>query len=146
MFYYQSHRDTRLAELVGDEVILREPAPDGGRGEVVRQSTVRGGVLAAELVVLDDVSRAPGEALNVLLQILNERTYGGAPLPLRTAIATGNPTEDDLHYNEPLDPATLDRFTLHLRAEGMIGGGRDWDGARRVVELYEGGGEPTDEG
>ena len=145
LFYYQSHRDTRLAELVGDEVILREPAPGDGPGEIVRQSTVPGGVLEAELVVLDDVSRAPGEALNVLLQILNERTYGGARLPLRTAIATGNPTEDDLHYNEPLDPATLDRFTLHLRAEGMItsasrrgDGGGHWDRARSVVELYEG--------
>ena len=44
---------------------------------------------------------APGEALNVLLRVLNERRWGGGPrLPLMTAIATGNPVQEDGFYGE----------------------------------------------
>ena len=64
--------------------------------------------------MLDDISRAPGEALNVLLRILNERKFGETPIPLLTAIATSNPLRDE-YYNEPLDPANLDRFAIQLR-------------------------------
>eukprot|EP00438_Fugacium_kawagutii_P020446 Skav206751 [mRNA] locus=scaffold167:9351:12995:- [translate_table: standard] len=45
------HRDTKLHELIG----------------------MACGILTAELCVLDDISRAPGEALNILLRLLNER-------------------------------------------------------------------------
>ena len=38
----------------------------------------KGGILTAEICVLDDISRAPGEALNVLLRVLNERKFGGS--------------------------------------------------------------------
>ena len=44
-----------------------------------------------------------GEALNVLLRILNERTYEEQDLPLKCAIATANAPRDDM-YVEPLDP------------------------------------------
>merc|ERR1719265_1870427 len=97
-FFYQMHRDTKLHELVGDAVIMREPQPDGG--ELVRSLTRPGGILTSELCVLDDISRAPGEALNILLRLLNERQYSGAcagvdtwDLPLHTAIATSNPSD-----------------------------------------------------
>ena len=113
-YFYQFHRDTRLAELVGDVVIQRERGPDGS--ELIAQSIRKGGVLTCELCVLDDISRAPGEALNVLLRILNERQYLDDEIPLLTAIATSNPTADD-YYNEPLDPANLDRFTIQLRSD-----------------------------
>lgn len=52
------------------------------------------GILTAEISVLDDISRAPGEALNVLLRILNERKFGNDEIPLVTAIATANPSGD----------------------------------------------------
>ncbi len=68
-------------------------------------------LLTADVAVLDDISRAPGEALNVLLRLLNERRWHARPIPLLTAIATGNPTGAEF-YNEPLDPATLDRFAF----------------------------------
>ena len=58
-YLYQFHRDTRLAELVGDVVIQREK--DANQGELIVQSIRRGGVLTAELCVLDDISRSPGE-------------------------------------------------------------------------------------
>jgi MoxR-like ATPase len=109
-FFYQLHRDTRLAELVGDVVVERRPLPPGeGEGERIHQRIEPGGILTAEVCVLDDISRAPGEALNVLLRILNERKFGDRSIPLLTAIATSNPMRDE-YYNEPLDPANLDRF------------------------------------
>ena len=130
-YFYQLHRDTRLAELIGDIVISREKAQDG---ELIKQSVRRGGVLTAEICVLDDISRAPGEALNVLLRILNERKFGEEDIPLLTAIATSNPVKDD-YYNEPLDPANLDRFTIQMRTVGLIQRSY-WDEAMKVVNLY----------
>ena len=62
-FFYQLNRDTRLSELVGDYMIHRER--DEG-AELIRQEIVRGRILTADICVLDDISRAPGEALNVL--------------------------------------------------------------------------------
>ena len=131
-FFYQLHRDTRLTELVGDYVILRSPQ-DGG--EQIRQQIIHGGVLTSDICVLDDISRAPGEALNVLLRVLQERKFGRDRIPLLTAIATGNPARDE-YYNEPLDLANLDRFTLQLRTRGLLENLR-WDDARTVIDTYE---------
>lgn len=143
-FFYQMHRDTKLHELIGDAVILKEPAPEGG--ELVRSLTRPGGILTAELCVLDDISRAPGEALNILLRLLNERQYNGPStgseswqLPLRTAIATSNPSDPgSRYYTEPLDPACLDRFVLQLRSDGAVSAGR-WDEAARIIDLFSEG-------
>lgn len=132
-FFYQLHRDTRLSELLGDLVIAREEAENGG-GELIRQKIIRGGILTSQICLLDDISRAPGESLNVLLRILNERKFGDEGIPLLTAIATSNPTADE-YYNEPLDPANLDRFVLQIRSHGLSYG-RHWDDARKIVKLY----------
>jgi MoxR-like ATPase len=129
-FFYQLHRDTRLAELVGDVVLER--APLAGGGERIAQRTLPGGIATAEVCVLDDISRAPGEALNVLLRLLQERKLGDAPIPLMTAIATSNPQRDE-YYNEPLDPANLDRFALQLRVPGLLGA-EDLAPARELIE------------
>ena len=135
-FFYQMQRDTRLAELVGDVVLERRALPDGA-GERIHQTTLPGGILTAEICVLDDVSRAPGEALNVLLRILNERKFGETPIPLLTAIATSNPLRDE-YYNEPLDPANLDRFAIQLRVAGLIQSG-DRSLARLLVDQFADG-------
>ena len=131
-FFCQLHRDTRLSELVGDAVIMREAAPSGG--ELIRSEVLAGGLLTADVAVLDDISRAPGEALNVLLRLLNERRWHARPIPLLTAIATGNPTGAEF-YNEPLDPATLDRFAFQLRCDGLLGAG-EWDDAAAVIDRF----------
>jgi MoxR-like ATPase len=133
-YLYQFHRDTRLAELVGDIVIQREPSEDNGGGEVIVQTIRKGGILTCEICVLDDISRSPGEALNVLLRILNERQFQRDKIPLLTAIATSNPTVDD-YYNEPLDPANLDRFTIQIKSSGLIQENQ-WDEVRQVMDLY----------
>lgn len=130
-FFYQLHRDTRLSELVGDLVISKELTDTG---EVIKQRVVKGGILTAEVCLLDDISRAPGESLNVLLRILNERKFFDEDIPLLTAIATSNPTADE-YYNEPLDPANLDRFVLQINAQGLSYG-KKWDEAKEVIKLY----------
>jgi MoxR-like ATPase len=134
-FFYQLHRDTRLAELCGD-VVLERRALASGEGERIHQRVEPGGILTAEVCVLDDISRAPGEALNVLLRVLNERKFGEREIPLLCCIATGNPMEDE-YYNEPLDPANLDRFALQLRVAGLLASGVD--AARQLVERFAAG-------
>ena len=133
-FFNQLHRDTRLSELIGDSVLRRETL-EHNEGEVIAQDIRKGGVLTAEVALLDDISRAPGEALNVLLRMLNERKYQSARIPLVSAIATTNPTTDD-YYNEPLDPANMDRFTLQLRTRGTINV-RKWNEARQIIDRYD---------
>jgi MoxR-like ATPase len=135
-FFYQMHRDTRLSELVGDVVLERRPL-EGAAGERIHQAIEPGGILTAEVCVLDDISRAPGEALNVLLRILNERKFGEQPIPLLTAIATSNPLREE-YYNEPLDPANLDRFAIQLRVAGLIQA-RDPAGARALIDRFADG-------
>lgn len=130
-FFYQLHRDTRLSELVGDMVISKEANESE---EIIRQKIVKGGILTAEISLLDDISRAPGESLNVLLRILNERKFFEDPLPLMTAIATSNPTADE-YYNEPLDPANLDRFVIQIKSVGTSYE-RNWELARNIISLY----------
>ena len=133
--FSQLHRDTRLTELVGDVVLQKTKLPGDG-GEVIEQKLAPGGMLTSEMVLLDDICRAPGEALNVLLRVLNERKFQDMRIPLMSAIATSNPTEDE-YYNEPLDPANLDRFTFQLNTRGVLAGG-EWEEARQIVDRYEG--------
>ena len=133
--FSQLHRDTRLTELVGD-VVLRKTILPGGEGEVIEQELAPGGMLTSEVVLLDDICRAPGEALNVLLRVLNERKFQKMRIPLMSAIATTNPTEDE-YYNEPLDPANLDRFTFQLKTQGAVASA-DWEEARAILDRYEG--------
>jgi len=135
-FFYQMHRDTRLSELVGDVVLERRPLAEG-EGERIHQAIEPGGILTADVCVLDDISRAPGEALNVLLRVLNERKFGERQIPLLTAIATSNPLRDE-YYNEPLDPANLDRFAIQLRVSGLIQSG-DRAAARALVDRFADG-------
>eukprot|EP00041_Stephanoeca_diplocostata_P026522 m.716994 g.716994 ORF g.716994 m.716994 type:complete len:417 (+) comp22984_c1_seq78:184-1434(+) len=131
-YFYQMHRDTRLQELVGDSVIVRDVDDRGG--EIIRQEIQPGGITTAALCVLDDISRAPGEALNVLLRILNERKFGNEDIPLLSAIATANPADQE-YYNEPLDPANIDRFSLQIKTAGLIEK-QDWASAASVIDLY----------
>ena len=73
-------------------------------------------------------------ALNVLLRILNERKFGEEPIPLISAIATSNPMREE-YYNEPLDPANLDRFAIQLCVTGLLQGG-DAARARTLVDRF----------
>lgn len=68
----------------------------------------------AEIFFCDEVFRASGVALDVLLPMINEHVYDGKPLPQRTCIgATNFGTKDD--YLEAID----DRFLLRMIVEGI---------------------------
>lgn len=122
------HRDIRSSDLLGDTVLRRE----GTRlGERVTREIDPGPLLRAELALLDDVSRAPGEALGPLLRVLSERRALGRELPLECAVATAPPPELEL-YSDPLEPTQLDRFAVQVRMQGLLVG-RRWDEARRVI-------------
>jgi len=133
-FFYQFHRDTRLAELIGDTVLIKAKHEETG-GQIIKQMNHRGGILTCNMCVLDDISRAPGESLNILLRVLNERKFQGDPIPLLTAIATGNPSGDESYYNEPLDPANLDRFVLQVESRSLIQD-QSWDQALKLMQEF----------
>ena len=123
-FVYQMHRDTRLHEIVGDAVIIRSREPDGS--EVIRQSTRPGGILSAQIAVLDDISRAPGEALNVLFRILNERRFaqgGDAMLRAELNMVFAYSFAGLNMGNYPPGPHAL------LRSHGRLAGRLGWLGS-----------------
>ncbi len=139
--FIQLHRDTRVNELIGDMIIRRNPKGNPENSSLVREEIRMdlrpGGLLTAEVAVLDDITRAPGEALNVLLRVLNERQYNNKAIPLMCAVATSNPT-NDAYCNEPLDPANLDRFVLQIKTKGMLER-RHWENVDQVMARYQGG-------
>ncbi|HEU4427320.1 MAG TPA: AAA family ATPase, partial [Myxococcota bacterium] len=105
------HRDTRAAELLGEVALERAPHE---RGERLALRALPNALARAELWLLSDLERAPGEALAPLLRMLGEREGAGGPLALATAIATLLPPAQ-ARYADALEPAQLDRFALQVR-------------------------------
>ena len=113
-FTHQMHRDTRLADLTGDPVIMRTPLPTG---EAISQRAPRRAAHVRHRAARRHHARA-GRGAQRAAANLNERRFDGAralsdgaepdrsgdAIPLLTAIATANPARDD-YYNEALDPA-----------------------------------------
>lgn len=122
------HRDLREGEWLGDAILRRRPH---GRGERIAREVVPGPALRAEVLVLDDVSRAPAPALGPLLPLLGERRAHGRAIPLETAIATA-PSPGIAVYGDPLEPGLLDRFTVRIRMRGVLTSGA-LDLARTVL-------------
>ena len=113
------HRDIRETDLLGDVLLSRHRH----RGhERLRRELIPGPLLQAEIALLEDLPRSPGEALGPLLQILAERNALGQPLPLESAVATG-PLEQVEAPIDPLEPGQLDRFAVQLRLTGLLTGG-----------------------
>jgi len=78
------------------------------------------GPLFHNLVLADEVNRAPAKVQSALLEAMGERqiTVGGRtyPLPeLFLVMATQNPIEQEGTY--PLPEAQLDRFLMHVRVD-----------------------------
>ncbi len=113
------HRDIRESDLLGDVLLSRHRH----RGhERLRRELIPGPLLQAEVALLEDLPRSPGEALGPLLRILAERHALGQPLPLESAVATG-PLEQVEAPIDPLEPGQLDRFAVQLRLSGLLTGG-----------------------
>ena len=99
--------DLLPADLVGTEVF----SPRDG------QFTVRRGPLFANIVLADEVNRAPAKVQSALLEAMQERqvSIGGETFPLDEpflVMATMNPIEQEGTY--PLPEAQLDRFLLKV--------------------------------
>ena len=78
---------------------------------------VRRGPIFANIVLADEVNRAPAKVQSALLEAMQERqvTIGGESLPLPNpflVLATQNPIEHEGTY--PLPEAQLDRFMLKV--------------------------------
>ena len=132
------HRDLRASDLLGDPVLRRSPH---GAGERIAHTISPGPLLRAEVAVLDDISRAPGEALAPLLRMLSERIALGRALPLATAIATAPPAIAADVYADPLEPTQLDRFAIQVELRGLLAD-RDWGSSRALLERAVGSSTP----
>ena len=123
------HRDASAAELLGELHLRRELR---GSRERIAIERALGASAEAELLLLDDLSRAPGEALGLLLRALAERRLGPHALPLETAIATAG-APDLESYADPLEPGALDRFAIQVRMHGLLAA-RSFSTARAFLD------------
>ncbi|MBO9100968.1 MULTISPECIES: AAA family ATPase [unclassified Rhizobium] len=101
--------DLLPADITGSEIYFS----DGGKGEFKFQP----GPIFANLILADEINRAPAKVQSALLEAMEERqvTVGGKsyPLPdLFMVMATQNPIEQEGTY--PLPEAQLDRFLMHI--------------------------------
>ncbi|MDE4552977.1 AAA family ATPase [Sinorhizobium meliloti] len=104
--------DLLPSDITGSEVYFSE----GGKGEFKFQE----GPVFANLILADEINRAPAKVQSALLEAMEERqvTVGGQshPLPaLFLVMATQNPIEQEGTY--PLPEAQLDRFLMHVRVD-----------------------------
>jgi MoxR-like ATPase len=102
--------DLLPADITGSEVF------DPGRMEW----RVSRGPLFAQLVLADEINRAPGKVQSALLEAMQERqvTLGGKTLPLPAGfmvVATQNPVEMEGVY--PLPEAQQDRFLARIEMD-----------------------------
>ncbi len=102
--------DLLPADLIGTEVF----SPADGR------FTVRRGPLFANIVLADEVNRAPAKVQSALLEAMQERqvSIGGETFALPEpflVMATQNPIEQEGTY--PLPEAQLDRFLLKVKVD-----------------------------
>jgi len=104
--------DLLPADITGSEVYFSE----GGKGEFKFQP----GPIFANLILADEINRAPAKVQSALLEAMEERqvTVGGEShgLPqLFLVMATQNPIEQEGTY--PLPEAQLDRFLMHVQVD-----------------------------
>ncbi|SNT12134.1 MoxR-like ATPase [Tardiphaga sp. OK246] len=102
--------DLLPSDITGSEVYFT----DAGKGEFKFQE----GPIFANLVLADEVNRAPAKVQSALLEAMEERhvTVAGETHPLPPVfmvMATQNPIEQEGTY--PLPEAQLDRFLMHVQ-------------------------------
>ncbi|MXY87560.1 MAG: AAA domain-containing protein, partial [Dehalococcoidia bacterium] len=102
--------DLLPADLIGTEVL--NPAEGN--------FAIRRGPIFANIVLADEINRAPAKVQSALLEAMQERqvSIGGQTLPMPDpffVMATQNPIEQEGTY--PLPEAQLDRFLLKVRVD-----------------------------
>ncbi|MCK9518522.1 MAG: MoxR family ATPase [Dehalococcoidia bacterium] len=123
--------DLLPADLIGTEIF----------NPVDASFSVRRGPLFANIVLADEVNRAPAKVQSALLEAMQERqvSIGGQTFPLDEpflVMATQNPIEQEGTY--PLPEAQLDRFLLKVRVDYP-----SRQEERQILELGLNGGVPT---
>ncbi len=102
--------DLLPADLIGTEIYK----PQEGRFEVRR------GPIFANLVLADEINRAPAKVQSALLETMQERqvTIGDQTFPVPSpffVMATQNPVEQEGTY--PLPEAQIDRFIMKVKVD-----------------------------
>lgn len=120
--------DLLPSDITGTEMYTGE----GAGGKFVFQP----GPVFGNLILADEINRAPAKAQAALLEAMEERqvTVAGTthPLPeLFLVLATQNPIEQEGTY--PLPEAQMDRFLLHI----FVGYSSDED-ERKILRLVRG--------
>ncbi len=100
--------DLLPADLVGTQIYNQAQA----------SFSVRRGPVFANLVLADEINRAPAKVQSALLESMQERqvTIGETTFPLPSpflVLATQNPIEQEGTY--PLPEAQVDRFMMHVK-------------------------------
>src|SRR5581483_8971518 len=103
--------DLMPSDITGTEILEEDPASGARRFRFLR------GPVFANIVLADEVNRAPPKTQAALLQAMQEHqvTAGGETHPLPApffVLATQNPIEQEGTY--PLPEAQLDRFMFEL--------------------------------
>jgi MoxR-like ATPase len=104
--------DLLPADIIGTRIYVGGPA--GG------QFTTRLGPIFAQLVLADEINRAPAKVQSALLEAMQERqvTIGDETFPLPKpflVLATQNPIEQEGTY--PLPEAQTDRFLMKVKVD-----------------------------
>ncbi|GKX33059.1 MAG: hypothetical protein MnENMB40S_06770 [Rhizobiaceae bacterium MnEN-MB40S] len=118
--------DLLPTDLTGTDVYR----PDSGNFEFVR------GPLFHNLILADEINRAPAKVQSALLEAMAERQISVGQqtykLPdLFMVLATQNPIEQEGTY--PLPEAQLDRFLMHVRI-----GYSDIEAERKILKIVRG--------
>ncbi len=106
--------DLLPSDITGNEVIQADPATGD------RREKFMAGPLFANLILADEINRAPPKTQAALLEAMEERqvTVGGITHPLPdpfVVLATENPIEQEGTY--PLPQAQCDRFLMKIEID-----------------------------
>jgi len=114
------------------------PNPESMKQGRITYATHERSIFNADVVMLDELTRASKENQNMVLEMLEERTIFGMPLKYQFAIATAN--EDTYRGAYKLDAALLDRFVVVLPVpsvesrENLLGA----EEIREMIKLNQG--------
>ena len=102
--------DLMPADIIGTTMVFED---ESGR----RQFEFQKGPIFGQMLLADEINRAPAKVQSALLEAMAERqvTVGGVTRPLPPmfmVMATQNPIEQEGTY--PLPEAQLDRFLMHV--------------------------------
>lgn len=82
-------------------------------------------IMEADVIFMDELNRGRPETLNATMDMINDHMVSGTPLPnLKAVVAACNPPRSNAtgaaYAVGHLDPAQLDRFTIHLSMSNRV--------------------------